>query len=142
MQNDEIKNACFQAGARTKELFDATNSALSWAEYKDAKALGHSFWYISTHAGTLTTILKNEARGAAAELSKRAKDLSKGLKGKKTLSEAQQKAYEDEIFRMKDRSYWLEVAAKAQCGDPRSRESLKRFKVPALTVKKAKAGKR
>lgn len=142
MRNDERANACFQAGAQTKDLHDATNSALTWAEYGDAKALGNSFWYISTHAGTLTRVLKDKARGAAAELSKRAKDLSRVLKGKKKLSEPEKKAYEGEIFRMKDRSYWLEVAAKAQCGDRRSRESLGRFKVPALTEKKAKVKRR
>lgn len=141
MRNNERANACFQAGVQTKDLHDATNSALSWAEYRDAKELGHTFWYISTHAGTLTTLLKDGARGAAAELSKRAKDLSKTLKGKKTLSKSEQKAYEEEIFRMKDRSYWLEVAAKAQCGDSRSRRSLRRFKIPALTGKKTKTGR-
>lgn len=141
MRNDERANGCFQAGVRTKDLHDATNSALTWAEYRDAKQLGHTFWYISTHAGTLTTVLKDGARGAAAELSKHAKDLSKALKGKKTLSKAEQKVYEAEIFRMKDRSYWLETAAKAQCGDPHSRYSLKRFKIPALVGKKATTGR-
>lgn len=142
MRNDEHANACFRAGVQTKELHDATNGALSWAEYGHAKELGHSFWYISTHAGTLTRILKDRARGAAAELSKRAKDLSKALKGKRKLSEPEKKTYKGEISRMKDRSYWLEVAAKAQCGDLISRQSLERFKIPALAGKKTKKERR
>lgn len=133
--NVPLANGCFLAGGATKELWDATNSALTWVEQRDAKLLGSSFFSIGQKAGTLSMILKGRARAAAAELSKRSKAARETLRGKRTLTKPQRKAYEAEIFRMKDRSYWLEVAAKAHCGDRMARQSMVRSKVPSLTTK-------
>lgn len=129
------ENGCFLAGGTTKELWDATNSALTWVEQGDAKLLGSSFFYIGQKAGALSMVLKGRARAAAAELSKRSKATRETLRGKRTLTKPQRKAYEAEIFRMKDRSYWLEVAAKAHCGDRMARQSMVRSEVPSLTTK-------
>lgn len=123
---------CYKAGRSVMELEDALVSSMSSLDYREASGVRSFFFLAGTSAGSLTPILKGEARQGALELSKRAKDLAAKLKGKRMLSKAEQKTYEKQMFAMRDRAYWLRVATEAHCGEPGKKQSFPRFEKPKL----------
>lgn len=128
----ELMLGCYKAGRKVMELEDALVNSMSPLDRRDARGVSSFFHYAGTNAGALTTVLKGEARQGALELSKRAKTLAAKLKGKRTLSKAEQKTYEKQMFSMRERAYWLRVSAEAHCGEPSSKFSLRKFEKPGL----------
>ena len=124
--------ACYKAGRNVMELEDALVNSMNWIDYREASGIRSSFFSAGTNAGSLTTVLKGEARQGALELSKHAKKLAEKLKGRRTLSKDEQKSVEKQMFAMRDRAYWLRVATQAHCGEAASKQSIQNFRKPKL----------
>lgn len=128
----ERMHSCYKAGRNVRELQTALSGTHTWIEWKDARSTGSHFQYAGTHASSLSTSLRGEARQVAIDLAKQAKGIRAKIGRKETLTAAEQKNYEKQLFAMRSVAHWLRVSAEAVCGDPDAKFSLRKFKAPPL----------